>query len=69
MCLEVGLEVRRCSVISPGGSGSWGAFLQKETSDKKNGREDFPHGNIFSRAVVVRALNAVTGEEEVEESL
>ena len=67
MCLEMGLEVRRCSVISP--SGSWGAFPQKETSDKKNGREDFPHGNIFSRAVGTWAFNAITGEEEVEESL
>lgn len=66
MCLEVGLEVQRWSVISPGGS--WGAFPQKETSDN-NGRDHFPHGNIVSRAVVTQAFNAITGEEEAEESL
>lgn len=49
--------------------GVGGHFPKKETSDKKNGREDFPHGYIFSRAVVAQAFNAITGEEEVEESL
>lgn len=68
MCLEVGLEVQSGALSILVGVGVGGHFPKRKLVTRMEGKIS-PHGNIFSRAVVAQAFNAITGEEEVEESL
>lgn len=61
MCREVGLEVQSGALSILVGVGVGGHFPQRKLVTRME--------VFFSRAVVAQAFNAITGEEEVEESL